>query len=105
MEQFEDNPLEFIRLDFALPGTGASADVTTRREAAAEVLQALVGCEYEVEGGVDRGGVDRRGARGVPGHEEWERVEGEGQRDESTHGGCYPRGDGAGNSWLRFTLC
>lgn len=49
MEQFEDAPLEFIRLDLALPGAGASVDVTTRRQAAADMLQALVGSGYEVE--------------------------------------------------------
>ncbi|KAF7976444.1 hypothetical protein HWV62_6681 [Athelia sp. TMB] len=51
MEQFEDDPLEFIRLDLALPvsGAGATADVTTRRQAAADVLQALVGSGYEAE--------------------------------------------------------
>ena len=51
MEQFEDDPLEFIRLDLALPGSGAgaTADVTTRRQAAADVLQALVGSGYEAE--------------------------------------------------------
>ena len=26
MEYFEDDPLEFIRLDLSLPGAGASAD-------------------------------------------------------------------------------
>jgi exportin-2 (importin alpha re-exporter) len=51
MDQFEDDPLEFIRLDLSLPGssTGATADVTTRRQAAADVLQALVGSGYEGE--------------------------------------------------------
>lgn len=51
MEQFEDDPLEFIRLDLSLPGssTGLSADITTRRQAAADVLQALVGSGYESE--------------------------------------------------------
>lgn len=49
MEQFEDDPLEFIRLDLALPGAGAGADASTRRQAAADVLQALVGSGYEAE--------------------------------------------------------
>ena len=53
MEQFTDDPLEFIRLDLSLPaarvGVGATADVTTRRQAAADVLQALVGSGYEAE--------------------------------------------------------
>lgn len=51
MEQFEDDPLEFIRLDLSLPGSnaGATADVTTRRQAAADILQALVGSGYEAE--------------------------------------------------------
>ncbi|EGN91830.1 hypothetical protein SERLA73DRAFT_100047 [Serpula lacrymans var. lacrymans S7.3] len=47
MEQFEDDPLEFIRLDLALPG--GTSDVATRRQAAADVLQALVGSGYEAE--------------------------------------------------------
>ncbi|KAH7882920.1 CAS/CSE protein [Phlebopus sp. FC_14] len=51
MEQFEDDPLEFIRLDLALPsGAGAgSAEASTRRQAAADVLQALVGSGYQTE--------------------------------------------------------
>ncbi|KAH6910802.1 importin alpha re-exporter [Coprinopsis sp. MPI-PUGE-AT-0042] len=46
-EQFEDDPLEFIRLDLALSSTGT--DLGTRRHAAADVLQALVGGGYETE--------------------------------------------------------
>jgi exportin-2 (importin alpha re-exporter) len=46
LEQFEDDPLEFIRLDLSLPG---SSEVTTRRQAAADVLQALVSSGYEGE--------------------------------------------------------
>lgn len=40
MGQLEDDPLEFIRLDLALPGSGAgaTAHVTTRSQAAADVL-------------------------------------------------------------------
>ncbi|KAF9242294.1 armadillo-type protein [Melanogaster broomeanus] len=52
MEQFEDDPLEFIRLDLALPsgsGSAGSAEVSTRRQAAADVLQALVGSGYRTE--------------------------------------------------------
>ena len=45
MEQFEDDPLEFIRLDLS-PTSSSDA---TRRQAAADVLQALVGSGYEVE--------------------------------------------------------
>ncbi|GLB42771.1 putative importin alpha re-exporter [Lyophyllum shimeji] len=48
VEQFEDDPLEWIRLDLALPLAGA-ADTATRRQAAADVLQALVGSGYEAE--------------------------------------------------------
>ncbi|TFK71152.1 importin alpha re-exporter [Pluteus cervinus] len=48
LEQFEDDPLEFIRLDLSLPGA-AGVDVMTRRQAAADVLQALVGSGYEAE--------------------------------------------------------
>ncbi|KIY62475.1 importin alpha re-exporter [Cylindrobasidium torrendii FP15055 ss-10] len=38
IEQFEDDPLEFIRLDLSI----TSSDMATRRHAAADVLQALV---------------------------------------------------------------
>ncbi|KAG5641488.1 hypothetical protein DXG03_005099 [Asterophora parasitica] len=47
VEQFEDDPLEFIRLDLSLSSTGT--DAATRRQAAADVLQALVGSGYESE--------------------------------------------------------
>lgn len=47
VEQFEDDPLEFIRLDLAQSSTGS--DLSTRRQAAADVLQALVGSGYEAE--------------------------------------------------------
>ncbi|KAF8650732.1 hypothetical protein AX16_005105 [Volvariella volvacea WC 439] len=47
VEQFEDDPLEFIRLDLAVSTTGL--DLATRRQAAADVLQALVGSGYETE--------------------------------------------------------
>lgn len=47
VEQFEDDPLEFIRLDLAVSATGT--DLATRRQAAADVLQALVGSGYEAE--------------------------------------------------------
>lgn len=47
VEQFEDDPLEFIRLDLALSTTGT--DTATRRQAAADVLQALVGSGFEAE--------------------------------------------------------
>ena len=52
IEQFEDDPLEYIRLDLAVPslgGAGVSTDTLTRRQAAAEVLRALVSSGYESE--------------------------------------------------------
>lgn len=48
VEQFEDDPLEFIRQDLSLPGA-AGVDVMSRRQAAADVIQALVGSGYETE--------------------------------------------------------
>ena len=48
IEQFEDDPLEFIRLDLSVPSTsagtigGTSSEAVTRRQAAADVLKALV---------------------------------------------------------------
>ena len=48
IEQFEDDPLEFIRLDLSIPSTsaatigGTSSEAVTRRQAAADVLRALV---------------------------------------------------------------
>ncbi|KAF9036301.1 CAS/CSE protein [Panaeolus papilionaceus] len=47
VERFEDDPLEFIRLDLAVSSAGT--DLATRRQAAADVLQALVGSGYETE--------------------------------------------------------
>ncbi|KAF5378153.1 hypothetical protein D9615_007619 [Tricholomella constricta] len=47
VEQFEDDPLEFIRLDLSLSSAGT--DAATRRQAGADVLQALVGSGYEAE--------------------------------------------------------
>ncbi|KAF5323094.1 hypothetical protein D9611_009310 [Ephemerocybe angulata] len=47
VEQFEDDPLEFIRLDLSLSAAGT--DLATRRHAAADVLQALVGSGYEAD--------------------------------------------------------
>jgi exportin-2 (importin alpha re-exporter) len=47
MEQFEDEPLEFIRLDLAFGGS--ASEVATRRQAAADVLQALVSSGYQTE--------------------------------------------------------
>ncbi|KAG2159252.1 CAS/CSE protein [Suillus bovinus] len=47
MEQFEDEPLEFIRLDLAFGGN--ASEVATRRQAAADVLQALVSSGYQAE--------------------------------------------------------
>ncbi|KAH0831109.1 armadillo-type protein [Lanmaoa asiatica] len=60
LEQFEDDPLEFIRLDLALPSGGGvggagggvgglGGEASTRRQAAADVLQALVGSGYRTE--------------------------------------------------------
>ncbi|KAF9259931.1 Cse1-domain-containing protein [Marasmius fiardii PR-910] len=49
LEQFEDDPLEYIRLDLSLGGVGGSAggmgvsnDGVTRRQAAADLIKALV---------------------------------------------------------------
>ncbi|KAG6820300.1 hypothetical protein H0H93_002564 [Arthromyces matolae] len=47
VEQFEDDPLEFIRLDLALSSAGT--ENATRRQAAADVLQALVSSGFETE--------------------------------------------------------
>lgn len=47
VEQFEDDPLEYIRMDLALSSTGL--DSGSRRLAAADVLRSLVGGGYEVE--------------------------------------------------------
>ncbi|KAH7910550.1 CAS/CSE protein [Hygrophoropsis aurantiaca] len=54
MEQFEDDPLEFIRLDLSpgsggVGGAGSATDASTRRQSAADVLQALVGSGYQTE--------------------------------------------------------
>ncbi|EIN12120.1 importin alpha re-exporter [Punctularia strigosozonata HHB-11173 SS5] len=48
VEQFEDDPLEFIRQDLALPSLGTS-DAPTRRQAAADVVRALVASGLEAE--------------------------------------------------------
>ena len=40
IEQFEDDPLEYVRLDMSLSAAGT--DAATRRQSAADVLQALV---------------------------------------------------------------
>ncbi|TRM64668.1 armadillo-type protein [Schizophyllum amplum] len=45
VEQFEDDPMEYIRQDLAL----ASTDVSTRRQAAADVIQALVSSGFDAE--------------------------------------------------------
>ncbi|KAG7451472.1 importin alpha re-exporter [Guyanagaster necrorhizus] len=45
VEQFEDDPLEYIRLDLSLSSAGT--DLATRRHSAADVLQALVSSGYE----------------------------------------------------------
>lgn len=47
IELFEDDPLEYIRL--SLPSSAGSSDHSTRRQAAADVLQALVASGPESE--------------------------------------------------------
>lgn len=50
VEQFEDDPMEYIRLDLALPSSTSSVgshDVVTRRQAAADVVRALVASGFE----------------------------------------------------------
>lgn len=54
IEQFEDDPLEYIRLDLSLPSASGglglgSHDAVTRRQAAADVLRALVSSGFESE--------------------------------------------------------
>ncbi|EKM56806.1 uncharacterized protein PHACADRAFT_141741 [Phanerochaete carnosa HHB-10118-sp] len=54
IEQFEDDPLEYIRLDLSLPSASGglglgSHDAMTRRQAAADVLRALVSSGLESE--------------------------------------------------------
>jgi exportin-2 (importin alpha re-exporter) len=45
LEQFEDDPLEYVRLDLL----SSLGDAVTRRQAAADVLRALVGAGLENE--------------------------------------------------------
>jgi exportin-2 (importin alpha re-exporter) len=47
IEQFEDDPLDFIRVDLAVSATGT--DLATRRQAAADILQSLVSSGYEAD--------------------------------------------------------
>lgn len=52
IEQFEDDPLEYIRLDLSLTSSssgsgGLTAEGTTRRQAAADVLRSLVSSGFE----------------------------------------------------------
>lgn len=47
VEQFEDDPLEYVRTDMAVSAAGTEA--ATRRQSAADVLQALVSSGYETE--------------------------------------------------------
>ncbi|KAF5346357.1 hypothetical protein D9757_014807 [Collybiopsis confluens] len=47
IEQFSDDPLEWIRTDLAVSAAGTEG--ATRRQAAGDVLQALVGCGDNVE--------------------------------------------------------
>lgn len=58
VEQFEDDPLEFIRSDLSLPSTSTGmssfsasggADATTRRQAAADLVRTLVSSGYETQ--------------------------------------------------------
>ena len=53
IEQFDDDPLEFIRLDLSIPSTGTiggtGSEAITRRQAAADVLKSLVAGGLEVE--------------------------------------------------------
>jgi len=58
VEQFEDDPLEFIRSDLSLPTTttgmasfsaSGGGDATTRRQAAANLVRALVSSGYEAQ--------------------------------------------------------
>ncbi|KAJ3756512.1 CAS/CSE protein [Lentinula raphanica] len=47
IEQFEDDPLEYVRLDMAVSAAGT--DTATRRQSAMDVLQTLVSTGYEAE--------------------------------------------------------
>ena len=47
VEQFEDDPLEYIQVDLALSSSGV--DNGTRRQASADVLRSLVGSGHEAE--------------------------------------------------------
>ena len=54
VEQFEDDPLEYIRTDLSLPAASGglglgSHDAMTRRQAAADVLKALVSSGLETQ--------------------------------------------------------
>lgn len=50
IEQFEDDPLEYIRVDLSVPAVSTGGgDGTTRRHAAADVLRALVNADLEAE--------------------------------------------------------
>jgi exportin-2 (importin alpha re-exporter) len=58
IEQFEDDPLEFIRIDMSLPTSSAGAasfsssgggEGTTRRHAAAEVIRSLVSSGHDAD--------------------------------------------------------
>ena len=58
IEQFEDDPLEFIRIDLSTPTSSAGTasfsssgggEGTTRRHAAADVIRSLVGSGHDTE--------------------------------------------------------
>ncbi|KAF8466116.1 Cse1-domain-containing protein [Gautieria morchelliformis] len=50
-EQFEDDPLKYIRIDLSIPSvsTGGSSEGTMCRHTAADVLRALVGAGSEAD--------------------------------------------------------
>ena len=55
MDQFANHPLEFVRLGSSLP----AADVPTRRQAAADILRALVREGVREQGDGDWGDVNQ----------------------------------------------
>jgi exportin-2 (importin alpha re-exporter) len=84
IEQFEDDPLEYIRLDLSLASTssaGASgglspgADGTTRRQAAADVVRALVASGSEEATTEVAGGWIQKGLAAYTGANESDKME------------------------------
>ena len=49
VEQFEDDPMEYIRRDLSLGTEGVSGSEATRRQAASELLRALSGIGGEAD--------------------------------------------------------